>query len=153
MQTDTILFRETTAVIGWLLFLILQSCIFLYIRFPPPPPQLLPHNYSLTTHDKQKITSLKNYNPFPYCQLKFPSSKQPQSHVIITYSVYANKAVATITNVVHVLSEFQLMIGMEGIKKCFVVWLLLNFHSARNCDSFYSLALYQQVLLVHIMYS
>ena len=114
----------------------------MYIQFPP----VLPHNYSLTTHDKQKITSLKNYNHFPYCQLKFPSSKQRQSHVISAYSVYVNKAVATITNVV--LSEFQLMIRMGGIKKCFVVWLLLNFHSARNCDSFYSLALYRQVLLV-----
>ena len=108
MQTDTILFRETTAVIGWLLFLILQSCIFLSCQLSP----VLPRNYSLTTDDKQKIRSLKNYNHFPYCQLKCSSSKQPHPHVISTYSVYENKAVATITNVV--LPGFQLMIRLEG---------------------------------------
>ena len=37
---------------------------------------------------------------------------------------------------------------MIQFEKCFVVWLLLNFHSQSNCDSFYSLALYRQVLLV-----
>ena len=40
---------------------------------------------------------------------------------------------------------FQTMIQFE---KCFAVWLLPNFDSERNCDSFYSLALYREVLLV-----
>ena len=31
---------------------------------------------------------------------------------------------------------------MTRFKKFLVVWLLLNFHSASNCDSFYLLALY-----------
>ena len=74
---------------------------------------VLPRNYSLTTHDKQKIISLNN-NDSPYCQLQFSSSKQPQSHVISTYSGYATKAVATITN--FVLCKIQLMIRMEGTR-------------------------------------